>query len=198
MCYGSLLYRGDVPALACLLLGLLLLTFRNWNSEYEMNQNSVYHDYSYLWYWFCAKILGIKKCNLVLVPIYMQFKLVIRGTFADYPLESDDFPPVSKEKDCEITIENNGTNDGEINIILEDTYAIENKQIPKEKRHIKTVKISRYDGTNNRHFSSKLVESTNTVIRRRKGKFRVNIFATTNPMNSKQIAKSVFVQGGRR
>ena len=185
------------PAISVLLFVMALIAVRNWNAEYIMNKNSTYHDYTYMWYWFSAQMLGIKKCNLILVPISTQFKLVIRGTFSEYPLDLDDYPPVSEEKECKIITKNVDAGNNEINLIIEDTYEISDSQIPKEKRNLHTIRVSRYDGTCNRHFSQNLIDAVNSTVRQKKRVHRLNVFATTNPMNSKQIASSVFAQGGR-
>ena len=64
--------RKGKPVASVILFFVILIAIRKINQEFVMNRKRVYHDYSYAWYWFCAKILGIKKCDLVLVPIYMQ------------------------------------------------------------------------------------------------------------------------------
>ncbi len=61
--------------IAVLFALLVLIKLRKSNKDCLMNTVKSYHDYSYGWYWFCAKILGIKQCNLAYVPIHMQFKL---------------------------------------------------------------------------------------------------------------------------
>ena len=72
--YYFLMKTGNLT-IGVLLTLFVLNTIRKNNKERIFNTKNVYHDYSYIWYWFCAKILGYKKCNLKLVPIYMQFKL---------------------------------------------------------------------------------------------------------------------------
>lgn len=177
------------------LLGLI----RKFNSDFVMNRRSVYHDYSYAWYWFCAKVLGIKKCSLILVPIHMQFKLVIRGTFDEYPLEEDEYPVIDNEPECKVTKSNTDAPNNEINLILEDTYNIEDRQIPKAKRGLLTIKISRNHGgsSNGRHFSQNFIEATINTVRGIKRIPMMNVYATTNPMNTKHIAKRVFALDDR-
>ncbi len=41
------------------------------------NRGNYYKQYRYGWYRICSKILGYSECNLIQVPIYMQFKLVL-------------------------------------------------------------------------------------------------------------------------
>ena len=155
----------------------------------------IYHNYPYWLYWYCAKILGYGKCDLVLVPINMQFKLVIRGTFSEYPIIDDDYPPIENEK-CTVTITNEKNKTTELNLILEDTYSI--NSIPANKRALKTIRITR-QGLNNagRHFCESFVEATMEEIRSQAERITVNVFATTNPKNSLHIAKRVFKAASR-
>lgn len=47
--------------------GLSILVFwiiRQWNKDFVMNNDNVYHDYPFAWYWFCGKVLGIKNVIL--------------------------------------------------------------------------------------------------------------------------------------
>ena len=176
----------------------LLFIFRKANKDYVMNVLRVYHDYPYAWYVFCAKILGIKKCDLVLVPIHMQFKMAINGTFEEYPLDSNDYTIVENEADCAVYRDNLTAEIKEINFILEDTYAIEQQQIPASKRELPTVRISRNAGKRNgRHYSSKFIEATVDAVREFNQNIVVNIYATTNPMNTLHIARNAFASADR-
>ena len=81
----------------------------------------------------------------------------------------------------------------EINILLEDTYPIKNEQIPISKRNLLTIKISRNDGTTRgRHFSQNFIETTINTVRTLDTIKEVNLYATTNPLNTMHIAKRVF------
>lgn len=196
MWYSAL--SSGKPAVAIILCLLLLCSIRKFNQDFLMNSKNVYHDYCYFWYWLCSKILGIKKCNLVLVPIFMQYKLVIRGTFEEYPLNDDEYPTIDNEADCAVEIVNKNASNNEINLILEDTYLIDYKQLPKAKQKLLTIKVSRNDGkTNGRHFSQKFIETTINELRKLKGTKSINVFATTNPKNTAHIAKRAFAQGSR-
>ena len=163
-----------------------------------MNNDNVYHNYPYVWYWFCAKVLGIKKCNLILVPIYMQFKLVIENIFKDYPLDEADFPAIEDEPECIVKKKNMRADLSEINLILEDTYVIESNQIPFRKKTLPTIKISRNIGNSHtRHFSPKFVNAVSEEIRKLPQVYIVNIYATTNPMNTVRIIRSTFKMADR-
>lgn len=182
-------------------LGLSILVFwiiRRDNKEYVMNHDNVYHDYPFRWYWFCAKVLGIKKCNLILVPIYMQFKLVIENIFDAYPFDEAAFPIIDGEPECIIEKENMEADLSEINLILEDTYVIESNQIPCSKQNLPTIKISRNNGNSHtRHYSPKFIDAISEEIRKLPQVFIVNIYATTNPKNTVQIIRSTFKMADR-
>lgn len=191
-------FRMGKPVASVVLFFAVLIGIRKFNHGFVMNRKRVYHDYCYAWYCFCAKILGIKSCDLVLVPIHMQFKLVIRATFPEYPLDETEYPVVENESDSKVSETNQEEPTREINLVLEDTYAIEARQIPKAKQGYRTIKISRNScADSSRHFSQKYIEAIIKCIRGLKGKVSVNVYATTNPMNTKHIAKRAFGLGGR-
>ena len=194
-----LLNIGNIGFSIVLFWGLLKI-FREINKEFIMNNSNVYHDYPFFWYWFCARILGIKKCNLILVPIYMQFKLVIEDIFDEYPLDEDDFPVIKDEVDSNVE-EINMDMDmelSEMNLILEDTYVIESRQIPFSKKDLPTIKISRNINNNHtRHFSPKFIQKISEEIRKLPQINRINIYATTNPMNTLRIIRTTFKMADR-
>ena len=194
-----LLNIGNIGFLVVLLGGLLKI-FREFNKDFIMNSSNVYHDYPFFWYWFCARILGIKKCNLILVPIYMQFKLVIEDIFNEYPLDEADFPVIKDEVDSAVEKINTGMDMelSEMNLILEDTYVIELRQIPFSKKNLPTIKVSRNINNNHtRHFSPKFIQKISEEIRKLPQINRINIYATTNPMNTLRIIRTTFKMADR-
>ena len=196
--FWQVAFRMGKPVASVVLFFAVLIGIRKFNQGFVMNRKRVYHDYCYAWYWFCAKILGIKSCDLVLVPIHMQFKLVIRATFQEYPLDETEYPVVENETDSKVSETNQEESTREINLVLEDTYAIEVRQIPKSKQGYRTIKISRNSGADSsRHFSQKYIEAIVKCIRGLNRKVSVNVYATTNPMNTKHIAKRAFGLGER-
>lgn len=176
----------------------VLRLIRRANKDFTMNHKHLYHDYSYAWYWVCAKVLGIRKCGLEHVPINMQFKLVLRGTFAEYPLEEAKYPSINNESECQVSITNPDVASSEINMIIEDTYSIENRQIPESKQCLKTITITRNDGKDHdRYFSQQLINAVINSARNIGGESTINIFSTTNPLNTKHIASRAFGLGER-
>lgn len=183
--------------IAIALFLFILISTRKYNKDKTMNRKNIYHDYPLFWYWYCARVLGYKKCNLVLVPIPMLFKLVHHGLFEEYPLDENSYPEEENET-IKISKNNWTSNLTEVNIILEDTYPILDSQIPCSKNKLPTIKISRNDGKNfERHFSQQFIENVITQIRSLNSGITVNVFATINPLNSLNITKRAFTNGNR-
>lgn len=185
--------------IAIVLLFAVLFCIRKYNYEKHIvvNKANCYHNYPFMWYLFCAKILNIKNCNLILVPIHMQFKLVSRNVFEQFPLIESDYPTEESEN-IKIERKRVTTNMREVNIILEDTYPISNTQIPSNKKNLPSIKISRNNGNDfGRYFNQDFINSIITEVRKLPQDITINIFATTNPKNTVNIVRRVFVTGDR-
>lgn len=128
----------------------------------------------------------------------MQFKLAIHGVFGEFPLDESIYPIDENEAEITTRRSNWASATTEVNIILEDTYPIDYGQLPRSKRRLPTIKISRNDGHNfERHFSQKFIECTINEVRHLRHGTIVNIFATMNPMNTLSIARQVFMNANR-
>lgn len=187
--------KGNL-AIGIFLFVLAVFVVRKWNKEYMFNKGDEYKNYPYFWYWICAKFLGYSECNLILVPIYMQFKLVFRDTFCKYycgelDRKSDDIISVQKLNFTDAL--------NEANIIISDTYPIQENQIPIGKRSKPTIIISRDNAVDhNRYDSPELVQNVVNEVRNLPINIRkVNIYATTNPYNTRKIAQNAFKLGER-
>ncbi|MCY1152100.1 MAG: hypothetical protein OWP43_06715 [Sphaerochaetaceae bacterium] len=192
---------GGNLGIGIFLFFLVLKTIRKKNKDQILNKGDIYHKHSYFWFYICSKLLGFTNCNLVLVPIYMQFKLVIRDTFDKYPLDEIFFPE-SPNNDINVTIKNQNydldkKDLNEINLVLEDTYEIDLNQIPKDKQALKTIKISRNNKNHLRQYSDLYVNKIITKVRELPNGTILNIFATTNPKHTYQIVKRAFSLGNR-
>lgn len=185
-------------SIAVSVLGIIFVIWKihDINKEYILFQKEHYHQYPYIWFCFCAFILGFKKCNLIGVPIYLQFRLSMQHVFAEYPLDANIFSQVDAE---EINVmDSNDRELNEVNFIFEDTYRIDASQIPAEKRSLYTVKISRNHGTSGeRHYSPNFINIIENQVRSLPNIKRANVFATTNPKNNIYIASGAFKSGGR-
>ena len=184
-------------------LGIILAVWilnriRRFNEDKMFNTMNIYHDYPYAWYWFCAKILGYKKCNMQRVPIYMQFKLTLNDTFGEYYVGEDSDYIVNDDEQIKIERLNCNMAINEINLILADTYPIAKEQIPIDKRKLMTIELSRNQGDYNRYFSSSYIKTIVNEVRGLPDNVRnINIFATTNPKHTFKIASSVFKMADR-
>lgn len=187
--------NGNI-AIGLVLTSINLFIMRTMNKEHIFNRGNGYKNYPYWWYWICSKILGYMKCNLKYVPIYMQFKLVLRDTFEEY--ECGEY---ARKEDDKITVQkiNCEQNSDEINIMIADTYELSERQLPLLNKGNPTIIITR-DNKNdyNRYDSPELVKTVVNVVRGLSKNFLVvNIFATTNPLNTKKIVQEAFKLGGR-
>lgn len=127
----------------------------------------------------------------------MQFKLVSRYVFEQFPLIESDYQ-TEENKEIKINRKRVTTNMRETNIILEDIYTISNNQIPSNKKNLPSIKISRNDGDDfGRYFNQDFINSIITEVRKLPQGITINIFATTNPMNTVNIVRRVFVTGDR-
>lgn len=179
-----------------LAISFLFLYVRKQNKSYMFNKGALYNDHTYIWYWICAKILGYSKCSLIRVPIYMQFKLIINDTFDEY--YCGDY---STKTNDPITIQhiNFGEPFVEVNLIIADTYPLYINQIPTLTQNKPTIIISRDNSQdNNRYNSPELVEGVVNEVRKLPvDTTNINIFATTNPLNTKKIVENAFKMGER-
>ena len=139
------------------LMLLTLFKIRKYNSEKLFNTKNVYHDYPYMWYWICAKILGYTKCNLKRVPIYLEFKLVLEDTFSEYDVGTEDDYPKIENEEIEIYKKNWNTGSQEINLILSDTYPIIESQLPARKSTLPILAIVRKRSDKSRYYSPRFV-----------------------------------------
>lgn len=187
--------KGDI-AIGIFLFVVTLFIMRKWNKNDIFNKGDEYKNYPYSWYWICAKVLGYTECNLILVPIYLQFKLVIRDTFPKYycgELEKKDSDVISVER------LNFSRVSDELNMIIADTYPLQVSQIPRNKRLKPIIIISRDNVVDhNRYNSPELVGKVVNEVRNLPSSIRkVNIYATTNPHNTMKIAQNAFKLGER-
>ena len=196
--YILLLGRSNI-IIGVVLCCAALHSIRKYNSEkVTMNRINTYHAYPYLWYWFSAKILNIRKCDLKKVPSYIQMKIIINNVFDEFPMDENDYP----EDEVEVKVEKKNFKKGsvprEINIIIEDTYPIEHRQLPRSKSALPTLKVYRDRGNDwSRHYSQKLIGMVSSELRKLPEDITVNVFATLNPKNMMYVAQGAFAMGER-
>lgn len=189
-------WKGGDWAIGFFFLIVVLFIIRKSNKTVMFNKGNYYKKYMYGWYWMCSKILGYSECNLIQVPIYMQFKLVLNDTFEKYNCGKF----TKKENDIVLVSKLNFSHaTDEVNIMISDTYSLTLNQLPEIKKNLPTLLISR-NNTNdfNRYDSPQLVRCIVNEVRSLNNNIKkVNVYATTNPLNTMNIASSAFKLGGR-
>lgn len=189
--YYFLLKAGNW-GIGIILMFFVLFKIRKVNTDKLFNTRNVYHNYPYIWYFVCAKILGFTKCNLKLVPIFMQFKLVLNDTFAEYNVGSEDDYPIIEEEEI-VVRKVNWTSGKEVNLVLADTYPIVATQIPNSKSVFPTLFIMRKRPDQSRYYSPKFIAKIVDEVRNLpKDMTIVNVFPTTNAKHTKKIAGDAF------
>ncbi len=185
------------------IMGILVVFYvlswiRKANTEKLFNTKDVYHDYPYIWYWVCAKVLGYVKCNLKRVPIYLQFKLVLEDTFPEYDVGNEDDYPRIENEEIKICKTNWKLRSQEINLVLSDTYPITKTQLPDSKSVLPTLAIIRKRPDQSRYYSPQFISKIVDEVRKLpRGMTTVNVFPTTNAKHTKQIAGDAFKLAGR-
>lgn len=177
------------------LSGVLCMKFREDNKERVFNKGNVYKTQSFVWYKFCAEVLGYRKCCMKRVPIVRQIQLILDDTFEEFiydKLKEND----TIEIECEWKIPLGNTT--EINVMLADTYPLDIQQITNNK-NLPTLIIRRKDITNNNHyyvphFCELVLSKINNLP---KEITTVNLYATTNVIHTKIITEDVFKKAGR-
>lgn len=187
-------------------IGLCIFVFiilRKNNECIRLNSGNHYHIHYYAYYWICSHILGFKKCSLILVPIYMQIRLILDDVFPEFYYGDDSFykEEMGKEENLiRITEYNINNPDKElVNIIVSDTYPIELSSIPQLYSSNYTICIERTDNqhSKSRVFSPALIETLNNQICKLSGNKKINLFATTNPKNLYFMVNNTFKKAGR-
>lgn len=185
----------------CFVLVFAYILIRKLNKDYVLRQTfpnaTVWHPY--IGYWYCRNIMGIKKVSLVRVPIPLQFKLVWKGIFDSYD-EMDGVIEQGEPDDVRITVDLSVPYTSRINLILADTYPIDDwkEKLPQEVHGFKTIIIDRSTDYNDRVFSRKYISEIRKVVHSLPPiASSINVFATTNAAHVFHIAKDVFMNGGR-
>lgn len=181
---------------------IVCIFIRKINENKRVNSGNHYHVHSYVYYWICSHILGFKQCSLILVPIYMQIKLIINEVFPDFYYGEDSFYKEEQENDTLIKVTEYNSNNVDtelVNIIVSDTYPIELKSVPQLYASNYTIHIERTDNQNSkaRVYSPALIEVLNNQICKLRGERKINLFATLNPKNLYYISNNTFKKADR-
>lgn len=196
--------------LGIILVLQLLNFFRKRNSEQVFNSNgNIYYDFSYLTFFIAAKVLGYSQIQLAGIPISMQYKLVLRGTFPKIieDMWDNHYSEVTKSNSCEIEtcddVEKKNFDNKQfdkINLIISDTYLISLDSIDKKFVNNPTIIVkSTLNNTGLRYLNEELVNKIRGVLQNEipKENKEIYIFSTANPKNNLNIITSCFRKFGR-
>lgn len=194
--------HGNYCVAAFLAIEMLRLLHER-NSKRVLNRGNRYHNRTMPEYWLASKVLGYGACDLMRVPIPTQFKLLLNDTFDNYDVGPDEYyltPEVDDAK-CEslVSKEVGDVASDVVNLLIADTHPIDIDQIPECVRTYKTMCIRRTGTTQTsvRYYSPELVKRVTEVVRGLPNGTKLNLFATTNPKNTQDIACKVFKLGSR-
>lgn len=182
----------------------LLSIVRKKNNEQVFNSNgNIYYDHWYVTFFLASKILGYKKIQLAGIPIAMQFKIVLRGTFAEViedvwnehyensnnTILSTDIETVEVEKlNMEFLNESS-----KINLLICDTHLIDMNEIDNEFRDNPTIIIkSTVNKQQIRYLNKPLVNEVRKNVQLIPRDKELYVFSTANPKNNLSIITSSF------
>ena len=174
----------------------LLMIFRKKNAERTFNDgHSVYLHNCYKRLWIAANLLGYRKLQLIGVSIPMQFELINNGVFSEFISESSvvQYDEFKGEIIVEYLIENKKNK--VVNLLVCDTYDIPLEKLAANYLENTTVKISsqrNYSG--NRYNNPLLVSTVREEVQKIVNTYNeVNLFMTTNPLNTQGIVGKAFL-----
>lgn len=174
----------------------LLMIFRKKNAERTFNDgHSVYFHNCYKRLWIAANLLGYRKLQLIGVSIPMQFELINNGVFSEFISESSvvQYDEFKGEIIVEYLIENKKNK--VVNLLVCDTYDIPIEKLAPDYLENTTVKISsqrNYSG--NRYNNPLLVSTVREEVQKIVNTYNeVNLFMTTNPLNTQGIVGKAFL-----
>lgn len=164
-------------------------------SDVFNGNHSVYLHDCYKRLWIANNILGYKKLQLIGISLPLQFEVIMNETFPEYIAESS--ITQYEEFDGEITAEwlNNIEQDSKIlNVLICDTYDISLGSLEVRFASYPALKISSsLTHTKLRYNNPKLVRAVREEMQKIDKKFdELNLFLTTNPLNSQKIIGGSF------
>lgn len=167
----------------------------NADAEIQIITGETYGCYPY-WYFKLSTFLGIKKCSLIGMPIYMQYKLILRGTFKNIvPTEIEEVTGLGVNNPVVLN-EDIVTN--HINIVINDSYTINQSQLPLFVKEEYTVIFSRMKYASIRVFDMDFMNQIHNFISDLPANIStINLFMTTNPRHNEWMAKNIFYSAGR-
>ncbi len=176
---------------------ILYIKITNGNKDKVFNnleKNGV--DVPYFWFFIASKILKYRTVKLALLPVHIQFRLVINSTF-----ENTESGVNLNSVEEEINVKYlNHSSSKEINLLLADTYSIEKVAIQQEKiEKCTTILIERPKNDNKiRLYSPNFMKECKTIISKYNLQAEViNIYPYTNSQHNLELARDCFKLANR-
>lgn len=180
---------------------------KNNSDKIIFEKGDYYRDFPYILYWLGSYFFKYKYCNLVNVPIYLQFKLVLNNVFPIFLTgkstnENDNSKNYREDLSEPIITKNNeelSNSSKAVNLILIDTYIIPEKLLPSNIFSEFTIYIYRSATINGvRVYNERFVEAIQQEVANLNPHIdTINVYATTNPKHNKQIVDKCFRLGER-
>lgn len=186
-----------------ILLQLLNISRKRNNTQVFNASGNIYYNHFYVTFWLASKVLGYRKVQLAGVPIGMQFKLVLRGTFAETVEDvwnshyEDLVVDTTGESSVEIEVKEINMDSWEespdVNLFICDTYPIKLNQISKEFQENPTIVINSVgDSKQLRYINKPLVNEVRKSVQSIARDKNLYVFSTANPKNNLNIITSCF------
>lgn len=178
-----------------LIFGMIYKGLVSKNKDREFHSKGIgYINGDYKFVSFLGRIFGYKKINIINVALWMQFKFC-RSSYWD--VSYDKLEPSNDAIMHEFI---KGTHaDTEVNLILEDTYAVREK-LPVDWQLRDSYIISRDNEKGYRSYNEKFIKEVtkdiNTIYT--KEYLRMNIYGSLNPQHLDEIVKQNFNLSTRR
>lgn len=191
----------NITYLFSVLIFFVIMNFlKKQNKGKLFNSNSnIYYNFYYPIFWIASNVLGYDFVQLAGIPLQMQFKLILRGTFTsvkpDIWIDHYDTQP---NKQAINISDIKKRHPKKINFIISDTYKIKDKEIGEKYRKNSVIKIDS-GNSDRRYINTELVQNVRSTFQLvRKNKYdEIYIFSTANPQNNLNIVNSTFRFFGR-
>lgn len=188
---------GNKLLQAIIIMAVVTASIRKYNTANVLIQKYAQYPHTFIGYWYCSRVMNFTKCSLRMVPIPMQFKLILSGLFREFIY--DDGVNESKEQDIvTVSVRNNNEITSRVNLVIADTYDIKTvEQIPADQISFTTYEVKR-DSDKIRRKSDKLKEEVINILRGLPNHVReVNVYSTLNTYNCYKICREAFDTGAR-
>ena len=197
-------FSGNTVGIIVILWGISFVAI--WIIIRKISEKRVFNDGKFIkldWcfrqLWVANKIIGFKKITMLGVSLPLQFKIYSEGVFEEKIIENSDSVMESFAGNINVDISKVGQGD-ELNLLICDTYDILDRQIAEKYKSNPAVKIHPEGGfkANKRYDNAKLsAEVRKIVLQYCEVYSTVNLFLTTNPLNTKRIVDSSFSANDR-